>query len=105
MIAEGLAVCDGHRVRRSVLMQRPAWSVVFVLLFACGFQKLPQLSGGDAPADGSGSDGSGDCTAPGHACTTGVCDTTSKNCVECIDDSTCNGATPVCSNDACTGCT
>jgi Right handed beta helix region len=63
----------------------------------------------EAPFDGStsGSDGSTvtDCTAPGHACASGVCDTTSKMCVECVDDSTCSGVAPVCSNDACTACT
>ena len=45
-----------------------------------------------------------DCTEPGHACATGVCDTTSKMCVECIDDSTCSGATPICHSDTCEPC-
>ena len=43
-----------------------------------------------------------DCVAMG--CATGVCDTTTHACVECIDDSTCNGVTPACHNDACGPC-
>ena len=62
----------------------------------------------EAPIDGTapGSDGSEvtDCTMPGHACATGVCDTTSKMCVPCVDDTTCHGETPACHNDMCEAC-
>ncbi|MEO8846259.1 MAG: right-handed parallel beta-helix repeat-containing protein [Kofleriaceae bacterium] len=61
----------------------------------------------EAPVDGttSGSDAEAfDCVSMG--CSGGkVCDTSSHACVTCIDNNTCSGATPVCSNDACTGCT
>jgi hypothetical protein len=58
------------------------------------------------PHDGPAGDGSNavDCTAPGMACATGVCDTTSKACVACVDNSTCSGTSPVCQMDACVAC-
>jgi hypothetical protein len=80
------------------------WAM-FIVLAACGYRGLPQLSGADAIADGFiGSDGGEvtDCTD--QPCATGVCDPMSKTCVECLDDSTCSGATPVCQNKVCQAC-
>ena len=45
-----------------------------------------------------------DCTVPTHACATGVCDTASKMCVECVDNSTCSGTSPICSLETCVAC-
>jgi len=84
---------------------RRGW-VMFVVLAACGYRGLPQLSGTDAVADVPAGSGDGgevtDCTD--QPCATGACDPMSNTCVECIDDSTCSGATPVCQNKVCQAC-
>src|SRR5450432_179917 len=60
------------------------------------------------PGDGHPGDGSNsfDCTAPGMTCASGVCDTMSKQCVDCTTDdtTTCALTAPICRNDKCTAC-
>ena len=92
----GLARRCGRRLGRSVLGGRHAQASHHRFVGRC---KNPNFCAGNpdnncderrstAPTQIDGSK-SLDCTVPGHACETGVCDPTSKACVTCTTTSAC----------------